>query len=147
MYLENGEEKYIQYLGSLCYSKHPRQADSELFHAMSGKSFGSGGFTGGQFTVDPINELFFFMGANRVHNRLVYLDSSKKDEVITLENGKRLVKLPNGEFMVDVTRFAWERDSEIVHPSLSLAIQYKMLEDFYKLVNEKINYEENTKNI
>lgn len=146
-YIEDGREKYIQYLGSLCYSKHPRQSDSELFHAMSGRSFGSGGFVGTQFTVDPVNELFFFMGANRVHNRLVDLPKEREDEIITLENGKRILKLPNGEYITDASRFAWDRDDEIVHPSLKLAIQYKMLEDFYKLTNEKINHQENTRTI
>ena len=144
VYQENGEKKYVQYLGSLCYSKHPRLADSELFHAMSGKSFGSGGFTGCQLTVDPVNQIYFFLGGNRVHNRLVYIDPSRKDEVITLESGKRVLKLPNGEYITDATRYAWERD-KIVHASLSLAIKYKMLEDFYSLTNEKIMNQENKK--
>ena len=47
--------------------------------------------------------------------------------------------------MIDSTRFAWDRDSVIVHPALRLAIQYKMLEDFYELSNEKI--ESNSKSI
>lgn len=145
-YFEDSKEKYIQYLGSLCYSKHPRQADSELFHALSGKSIASGGFVGTQLTVDPINELFFFLGANRVHNRLIYVDSAKKDEIITLESGKKIVKI-NGEYKTYAQSFAWDRDFFIVHPSLKLAIQYKMLEDFYKLTNEKITYQENTKNL
>lgn len=144
VYKENGEDKYVQYLGSLCYSKHPRLSDSELFHAMSGKSFGSGGFTGTQFTVDPINEIYFFLGGNRVHNRLVYIDPSRKDELITLENGKRILKLPNGEYITDATRYAWERD-KIVHASLSLSIKYKMLEDFYALTKEKIEEKESVK--
>lgn len=146
-YIEDGSEKYIQYLGSLCYSKHPRQADSELFHAMSGRSFASGGFVGTQFTVDPVNELFFFMGANRVHNRLIDWDKTRENEIITLDNGKKILKLQNGKYITDAKKFAWERDEFIVHPTLKLAIQYKMLEDFYKLLNEKIEKEETIKTI
>ena len=39
------------------------------------------------------------------------------------------------------------RDPYIVRIVLSLALKYKMLEDFYKLTNEKIIYEESIKTI
>ncbi len=126
------EIKYIQYFGYLCYSKHPHLADSELFHAMSGKSFASGGFTGGQFTVDPMNEIYFYLGTNRVHNRVVR-DFSKNYQDI---------KDKDGTLVTNASRFTWERDEYLVHPCLELAIQFKMLEDFYKLCKEKIDYQE-----
>ena len=126
------EIKYIQYFGYLCYSKHPHLADSELFHAMSGKSFASGGFTGGQFTVDPMNEIYFYLGTNRVHNRVVR-DFSKNYQDIEDKDGT---------LVTNASRFSWERDEYLVHPCLELAIQFKMLEDFYKLCKEKITYQE-----
>ena len=146
-YMEAGKEKYVQYLGMMCYSKHPVLSDSELFHAMSGKSFASAGWTGTQLTVDPINQIYFFMGANRSHNRMTFIDPSQKDKIETLENGKRIILLPNGNTMIDATRFAWERDSVVVHPTLKLTLQYKMLEDIFTLMNEKINNEENIRTI
>ena len=146
-YIEDGKEKYVQYLGMLCYSKHPILADSELFHAMSGKSFASAGWTGTQLTVDPINQLYFFMAGNRSHNRMTFIDSIQKDKVVIDDKGKKTILLPNGKTMIDATRFAWDRDSIIVHPSLKLAIQYKMLEDIYMLMNEKIEETEKTRTI
>ncbi len=134
-YIEDDKEKYIQYLGMLCYSKNPILADSELFHAMSGKSFASAGWTGTQLTVDPINELYFFMAANRSHNRMTFIDPAQRDKVEVNENGKKTILLPNGDVKIDATRFAWDRDAAIVHPTLKLTIQYKMLEDTYTLVN------------
>lgn len=142
-----GNEKYCQFLGMLCWSKHPNVFYSELFHAMSGKSFASAGWTGTQLTVDPINELFFFMAGNRSHNRLVYVDPSQKDQLFTDENGKKGIILPTGEVIVDATSFAWDRDVAVVQPALKLSIQYKMLEDIIKLTNERIDEEESVRNI
>lgn len=146
-YMEDDKEKYVQYLGFLCYSKHPQLANSELFHAMSGKAFASAGWTGSQLTVDPINQLYFFMSGNRSHNRMTFIDPAQRDKVVMDENGKKTIVLPNGEVKIDATRFAWDRDEVVVHPALKLSIQYKMLEDIYKLMNEKIEVEENTRHI
>lgn len=147
-YIEDGKEKYIQYLGMLCYSKNPILSDSELFHAMSGKSFASAGWTGTQLTVDPINELYFFMAANRSHNRMTFIDPSQRDKIEINENGKKTILLPNGDIKIDATRFAWDRDAAIVHPVLKLTIQYKMLEDIYSLVNSiELEQQENTKRL
>lgn len=144
-YIEDDKEKYIQYLGMLCYSKNPILANSELFHAMSGKSLASAGWTGTQLTVDPINELYFFMAGNRSHNRMTFIDVAQRDKVTTDENGKKTIMLPNGDIKVDATRFAWDRDAAIVHPVLKLTIQYKMLDDFYSLVNDvELIEQENT---
>lgn len=143
---DDGQEKYVQYLGMMCYSKHPRLSDSELFHAMSGHSFGSAGWSGTQLTIDPINELFFFMASNRAHNRLVYIDQSQKDRLVNI-NGRKSIILPSGEEMIDASKFAWDRDPAIVHPALKLSIQYKMLEDFFYLLDKNIKEEESLRNI
>ena len=147
-YIEDDKEKYIQYLGMLCYSKNPILADSELFHAMSGKSFASAGWTGTQLTVDPINELYFFMATNRSHNRMTFIDQVQKDKVQINEFGKKTILLPNGDVKIDATRFAWDRDSAVVHPALKLTIQYKMLDDIYSLINSiELKAEEKVKQL
>lgn len=142
-YTKDNKEKYVQYLGFLCYSKHPILSDSELFHALSGKSFSSAGFNGTKLTVDPINELYFFLGSNRVHNRFSIVDPKQRDKITYDEHGKGEIILPNGEKKITSYTFAWDRDEVVVHPSLKLSIQYKMLEDIYKLMNEKIEKNEN----
>lgn len=147
-YIEDEKEKYVQYLGMLCYSKNPILSDSELFHAMSGKAFASAGWTGTQLTVDPINELYFFMAANRSHNRMTFIDPAQRDKVEIDENGKKTILLPNGDIKIDATRFAWDRDAAIVHPTLKLTIQYKMLEDVYSLINNiELEEQENTRQL
>lgn len=146
-YIDGDKEKYVQYLGMLCYSKNPILADSELFHAMSGRSLASAGWTGTQMTVDPINQLYFFMASNRSHNRMTFIDAVQKDKVKVDQNGRKTIILPNGDIKIDATRFAWDRDSVVVHPALKLSIQYKMLEDIYKLMKEKVEVDERTRTI
>lgn len=146
-YIQGDKEKYVQYLGFLCYSKNPILANSELYHAMSGKSFASAGWTGTQLTVDPINQLYFFMAGNRSHNRMTFIDPSKRDEIKVDENGKKTIVLPNGDIKIDATRFSWDRDEVVVHPALRLSLQYKMLEDIYTLMNEKIQTKSEVKHL
>lgn len=137
-YIKDGKEAYIQYLGFLCYSKNPILANSELFHAMSGKAFSNGGYTGTQLTVDPINQIYLFLGSNRTHNRVSRVDPSQRKNINYDEFGKGTILLPNGKVKTTSYNFAWDRDPAVVHPALKLAIQYKMLEDLYEL-KPKIN--------
>lgn len=130
-YIEDKKTKFIQYLGYLCYSKNPNLPDSEVYHALSGEAFASAGWCGTQLTVDPLNEIYFFLGGNRSHNRMTFIDPSQQWKIKQYRNKKTII-LPNGEEMIDATRFAWDRDSEIVHPAIRLTIQYKMLEDIIK---------------
>lgn len=146
-YIEDDKVKYVQYLGFLCYSKNPYLSSSEVYHALSGRTFASAGWTGTQLTVDPINQIYFFLAGNRSHNRMTFIGSEHKGEIMEDNFGKKTILLPNGETKIDATRFAWDRDTEIVHPALRLTIQYKMLEDIFKLTNEKIEQEENVRSI
>jgi len=125
--------------------EHPILDDSELFHAMSGKSFASAGWTGTQLTVDPINQIYLFMAGNRSHNRMTFIDPSQRDKIETLDSGKKIITLPDGSVKTDATRFAWDKSEVVINPVLNLVIQYKMLEDFYIAFNEKIESKENTK--
>lgn len=134
---ENNKKKYSQHLGFMCYSKHPNQSGSEVYHALSGSSFASAGWTGTQLTVDPINNISLFLGGNRAHNRISIVHPSRRNEVKTDEFGKRTILLPNGEEKIDASRFAIERDQAIIHPMLRLLFQYKMLEDFLEVKENK----------
>ena len=144
---EENKQKYIQYLGYLCYSKNPNLPDSEVYHPLSGQAFASAGWTGTQLTVDPINDIYFFLAGNRSHNRMTYIDPIQRDKIKTDENGKKIITLPNGLEMIDATRFAWDRDSEIVHPTITLAIKYKMLEDMILFYEKELTKSEKVKQI
>ena len=139
-YDENGIKKYVQYHGYMTYSKHPILEYSEVFHALSGRSFAGAGWTGTQLTVDPINELYFFLGANRAHNRVTFVDASQQDKIIDIDGQKGII-LPDGSFKIDARDFAYKRDTVIIHPAMKLLLQYQMLEDMLELSKEKNNNE------
>lgn len=146
-YLQDNKTMYVQYLGYLCYSKNPILDDSELFHAMSGRSLASAGWTGTQVTIDPINNVFLFMAGNRSHNRMTFIHGSQNSKIMEDEKGKKTITLPDGSIKIDATRFAWDRDGVVVHPALKLALQYKMLEDLYTLYNETIKSSEKVRKL
>lgn len=143
---DSGNQKYVQYLGYMTYSKHPVLTYSEVFHALSGRSFAGAGWTGTQMTVDPINDLYFFLGANRAHNRLTFVDPSQKERLVEI-NGQKGIIMPDGSFKVDARDFAYKRDEVIVHPTMKLLLQYKMLEDMLGLSKNKDSKDEVTRNI
>lgn len=144
MYLkDDGSKGFVQHLGMLHYSKNPILAASEVHHPLSGESFASAGWSGTQLTVDPINEINFFMGANRSHNRMTILDPIHRDKIQIDEFGKRTIILPDGKEIIDASSFAIDRpnspgrDGTIVHPCIELALQYKILEDIIGKKEEK----------
>ena len=93
---------YTQYLGYLCYVRHPDQYFSEIPVYMGRKAFGLGGFTGNHLSVDPEHGLFTVFLGNRVKNRLT---------VLLPEEGKELRDYglnPDGSGM-----FRWSADEVI----------------------------------
>ena len=130
-YQIDGTDKYVQYFGYMTYSKHPILEYSEVFHALSGRSFAGAGWTGTQMTVDPLNELYFFLGSNRAHNRITGVDKSQNSRIITIDGQKGLI-MPDGSFKIDARDFAYKRDDVIVHPVMKLLLQYEMLEYIFK---------------
>lgn len=128
-----GAPKYTQYLGYMCYSKCPRQEDSEVYHALSGISFAASGWTGCQLTVDPFNHITTFLGGNKAHNRITQVAQTQRHLIQTDKYGKRFIILPNGQMKIVSQNYAWDKDSAVLHPFLELMLQYKMLEDFLNL--------------
>lgn len=137
VYYEGDIQKYIQYYGFLVYSKNPNLGHNELYEATSGKSFASAGWSGTQITIDPVNKIYFFLGSNRSHNRITYIDETRKNDIITNELGRKSMILPDSSEKIDTTRYSWERGSLIVKPAIRLLLQYKMLEDIFNIEKEK----------
>ncbi len=136
-YFLNNEKKYIQYFGLLCYTKNPDYKSTVVPHPLSGKAIASAGYTGMKLIVDPLNEITFFMGSNRTHNRMSYIDEVHKDEIKTDKFGKQTIDLPNGLNIVDSSRFAWVRQ-ELVDAVINLTIKYRMLEDLYEVIKTDV---------
>lgn len=145
VYVENEKIKYVQYFGMLCYSKYPNLCGTEVEHALSGKTFASAGWTGTYFTVDPLNDIYLFLGSNRSHNRVTSIDPINQNKISVEENGRKTIVLPNKERKIITTGFAFDRNSAVVSPALKLTIQYKMLEDFYEQCFKEVKKEEKIK--
>ncbi len=64
---------YTQYLGSLCYVRHPQQVHSEVPVYMSDRTIALSGFTGHHLSLDPLQGIFVIALGNRVLNRLTVL--------------------------------------------------------------------------
>lgn len=64
---------YTQYLGYLCYAKHPQQTYSEVPACFSDGTVALNGYTGNHFSVDPAQGRFMVILANRVHDRITVL--------------------------------------------------------------------------
>jgi len=140
-YFENGKINYVQYFSLLCYSKNPRSIDSEVHSALSGRSFSSVGWTGSKFTVDTLNNIFLFASANRSHNRITYI-GDKKSSLIKMDSKNNEYILNDNEKIYNASNYAVERDTEVIDYVTELLLKYKILEDFYEMVNEKVTYQE-----
>lgn len=110
------EGKFNQFLGCQCYSKHPVQASSEVYHLLSGCAIGSGGYTGTYFTIDVRNKVFLFAASNRCHHRITK----------TLNPNEIFMKI-NGEKIYCSQKFAWKRDL-LTHAALMLCLEYRLLD-------------------
>lgn len=64
---------YQQYLGALCYVKHPVQYFSEIPAYESDEAIGLAGFTGQHMSIDIGTGVFTLFLGNRVMNRLTVL--------------------------------------------------------------------------
>lgn len=85
------DNDYIQYFGYLCYLKNPNVIRSEVSHCLSNKAFAKPGYTGCQITVDPINQVYSFIGGNKCHNKITYIHPTRMQEIITENNKKRML--------------------------------------------------------
>ena len=137
---KDGSKSATQYLGMLCYSKNPILSLSEVHHPLSGNSLAAAGWSGTQFTVDPVNEINLFMGSNRSHNRVTI--NSDPSKVFVKDNGERVVTLPSGREVIDASRYAYDRDDAVIHPGVELAFKLKILEDMLEV--KDLEKEENS---
>lgn len=140
----NGNLKLRNYFGYLVYSKHPLSA-AELWAPVSGRSFASAGWLGNYLGIDPLNKTSIFIGANKANARLTQVALNQKDLLRVNSNGLSGINIDNNYFMVNSNRYAWIKDDLLVRPCTKLLLQYRMLEDFYKLNNDFV--EENIVNL
>lgn len=71
------DDRWTQFLGCLCYVRHPVQYFSEVPVYMGDQALALSGFTGNHLAIDPERGIFEFYLGNRVHNRLTMLIPEK----------------------------------------------------------------------
>ena len=99
------EGGYSQYMGYLCYSKHPVQTFSEVPASFGERTIALNGFTGNHFSVEPDQNRYMILLANRIHNRVTALtgraDPNDHTETVLWDDGKEYVVSQNFVYMKD----------------------------------------------
>lgn len=125
-----------QFYSYLAYVQHPLQDYTEVHHGLSNNSFSGAGWTGTYFSVDPKNKIVYSLLSNRTHNRMTQIGKNYQNEVRELEDGRKVITLPNGIEMTDSTRYAHLR-TEIINKCIELAMMYRILENIVKPMKEE----------
>ena len=94
-----------QYMGYLCYSKQPEQTFSEVPAYFGERTIALNGFTGNHFSVDPEQNQFMILLANRIHNRATTVtgraNPEDKTEIIRWNDGKDYIVSQNFVYTKD----------------------------------------------
>ena len=96
---------YTQYLGYLCYAKHPEQTYSEVPGCFGDRTLALNGFTGNHFSVDPEQNRFMILLCNRIHNRVTLANGRPDPNDTTLsvpwDDGKEYAVSQNFTYLKD----------------------------------------------
>lgn len=128
---------YKQFFGKLCYSKNPNPKSTEVYHPLSGFSFAMGGYTGNQFTLDPENNVFAFLGSNRTNNRVANISGFDKSKIKYYANGKETILIGNNEY-INSSSYSSKRD-EALRCTLKLSLSYLFLEYYIQTFENNLN--------
>ena len=128
---------YKQFFGQLCYSKNPNPKATEVYHPLSGTSFAMGGYTGNQFTLDPENNVFAFLGSNRTNNRVANISGFDKSKIKHFPNGKETILIGNKEY-INSSSYSSKRD-EALRCTLKLSLSYLFLEYYVNALENEID--------
>ena len=113
----HGDGTYRQYLGYLCFAKHPLQRLSEVPHWMGERSIGLSGFTGNHLSIDPDAERFVLFLGNRCHGRVSHIVPPEGMDLAAYglnERGVGLVKWNDGRMVPSSAKYVYFKD-EMLH--------------------------------
>lgn len=115
---KNPDGTHRQYLGFLCFSKHPNQVLSEVPAWMGEQSIGMSGFTGNHLSIDPIRERFVLFLGNRCHARLSHIAPTPASfaEYGLAEDGTGLYRWPDGRAVPSSARYVHFKDTRLHAP-------------------------------
>lgn len=115
----NGDGTWRQYLGFLCFSKHPYQHLSEVPEWMQERSIGLSGFTGNHLSIDPIRERFVLFLGNRCHNRvsnIIPSEGKSLQDYGVREDGVGKVAWPDGRLVSSSAKYVYFKDKLLHAP-------------------------------
>lgn len=95
----NADGTHRQYMGYMCFAKHPNQRLSELPSWMPEGAMGLSGFTGNHLAIDPIGGTFLVYLGNRCHNRVsrvVLREGERFEDLGLAADGTGFVHWPDG---------------------------------------------------
>lgn len=116
---ENGDGTWRQYLGFLCFAKHPYQRLSEVPEWMQEKSVGLSGFTGNHLSIDPIRERFVLFLGNRCHNRVSNIVPPRGETLARYgvrEDGVGSVRWTDGRLVSSSAKYVYFKDKMLHAP-------------------------------
>ena len=115
----NGDGTYRQYLGMLCFTKHPLQRLSEVPDWMGEGSIGLSGFTGNHLSLEPrLGRFVLFLG-NRCHGKVSHITPGvgrAMEDYGPAADGTGLVRWPDGRLVPSSARYVYFKDSLLHAP-------------------------------
>ena len=115
----NADGTHRQYLGYLCFAKHPNQNLSEVPEWMGPRSIGLSGFTGNHLSIDPQLARFVLFLGNRCHGKVSHIvPTSGKSlcDYALSKDGTGLVPWPDGRFVPSSARYVYFKDDRLHAP-------------------------------
>ncbi len=113
----NADGTHRQYLGYLCFTKHPNQHLSEVPPWMSERSIGLSGFTGNHLSLEPnLGRFVLFLG-NRCHMRVSNIqppDGGSLTDYGLDARGVGIVAWPDGRQVPSSAKYVYFKD-EMLH--------------------------------
>lgn len=117
--IDYGDGTHRQYLGLLCFAKHPNQTLSEVPEWMTPGSFGVSGFTGNHLSIDPYAQHFVLFLGNRCHDRVSNIqlpEGRSYTDYGLAENGTGRVLWPDGRSISSSARYVYFKDERLNNP-------------------------------
>lgn len=106
-----------QYLGYLCFSKHPNQYLSEVPSWMGSSAFGLSGFTGNHLSIDPDTGCFVLFLGNRCHNRISRIVPVEDGAALGLDaRGVGKIRWTDGRFVPSSSQYVHFKDEYLHAP-------------------------------
>ena len=117
---EYPDGSHSQYLGYLCYVKHPDQYYSEIPATMSHAAFGIAGFTGNHVSIDPIQRRFTLFLGNRVRDRLTVLipeEGKTRQDYGLHPDGSGVIRWLDGRLLPSSVDYVHQKD-RVIHRTI-----------------------------